>query len=169
MTCVTSFCNCLIPPRAQDHAHTGRSELSSKSEDCASNQFRSISSIITAPTLDRTSIRAVARAINGINRQNRRPERLERAAGPRPKTLCRVDGWDLKSSMNKTSALLVVSALCVLCALARADGTTPRVPTLRELNPPVGVKLSVNTTCRPTFGTPNAWTFQLNRHKRRLA
>lgn len=53
--------------------------------------------------------------------------------------------------MNKTSALLLASALCVLCALARADGTIPRVPTLRELKPPFGMKLSVNTTMSSNF------------------
>lgn len=35
----------------------------------ASNQFRSINSVITTSTIDRPSVRAVARAINGLNRQ----------------------------------------------------------------------------------------------------
>jgi hydroxyethylthiazole kinase len=42
----------------------------------ASNHFRSINSIITTATIDRQSVRAVARAINGINRQTGDPNGL---------------------------------------------------------------------------------------------
>jgi hypothetical protein len=41
-----------------------------------SNEFRSINSIITTSTIDRASVRAVARAINGINRQTGDPNSL---------------------------------------------------------------------------------------------
>ncbi len=42
----------------------------------ASNQFRSINSIITSDAINRASVRAVARAINGINRQTGEPNGL---------------------------------------------------------------------------------------------
>lgn len=42
----------------------------------ASNQFRSINSIISTDVIDRASVRAVARAINGINRQTGEPNGL---------------------------------------------------------------------------------------------
>jgi predicted chitinase len=42
----------------------------------ASNQFRSINSIIATQAIDRQSVRAVARAINGVNRQTGDPNGL---------------------------------------------------------------------------------------------
>jgi hypothetical protein len=53
--------------------------------------------------------------------------------------------------MNKTSALFLASALCALSALARADGTAREGATLRELKPPVGMKLSANTAMPSNF------------------
>jgi hydroxyethylthiazole kinase len=50
----------------------------------ASNNFRSINSIITGTVIDRPSVRVVARAINGINRQTGEPNGLnERLAESR--------------------------------------------------------------------------------------
>ena len=43
----------------------------------SSNQYRSINSIITSLTIDRQSVRTVARAINGINRQTGDPNGLD--------------------------------------------------------------------------------------------
>lgn len=42
----------------------------------ASNNFRSINSIISTHTIDRQSVRSVSRAINGINRQTGEPNGL---------------------------------------------------------------------------------------------
>jgi hypothetical protein len=42
----------------------------------ASNNFRSINSIIAGTVIDRPSVRVVARAINGINRQTGEPNGL---------------------------------------------------------------------------------------------
>jgi hypothetical protein len=53
--------------------------------------------------------------------------------------------------MNKISALLLVSALCAHSALARADGTALGGKTLRELKPPLGMKLSANTAMPSNF------------------
>lgn len=59
----------------------------------ASNQFRSINSIITSLTIDRQSVRAVARAINGINRQTGDPNGLdERLAATQEIELILMDG-----------------------------------------------------------------------------
>ena len=43
----------------------------------ASNRFRSLNTIIVNDTIDRTSVRSVARAINGINRQTGEPNGLD--------------------------------------------------------------------------------------------
>ncbi|MGY0653003.1 M23 family metallopeptidase [Luteimonas sp. A537] len=43
----------------------------------ASNQFRTINSVVTNNTIDRATVRAVARAINGVNRQTGDPNGLD--------------------------------------------------------------------------------------------
>jgi hydroxyethylthiazole kinase len=59
----------------------------------ASNQFRSINSIIATQAVDRQSVRAVARAINGINRQTGDPNGLtERLAETQDVALVLLDG-----------------------------------------------------------------------------
>jgi predicted chitinase len=59
----------------------------------ASNQFRSINSIITSNQIDRASVRAVARAINGVNRQTGEPNGLnERLAESEAAQLILMDG-----------------------------------------------------------------------------
>ena len=59
----------------------------------ASNQFRSINSIITTDAINRASVRAVARAINGINRQTGEPNGLnERLAETQDIEIILMDG-----------------------------------------------------------------------------